>query len=59
MRAASAHRRECLVAWSIQEGDRMRLFVRADVDDLVRTDMLGDSARFLGRHVRLPDGIKD
>ncbi len=53
LRAARTHGGERLVAGSVDERDAPTVAV-----DLVRTDVLGDAARFAGDDVRVPDAVE-
>ena len=47
------HRCKCLMAWRIQEGNFLFPYFYG-----ICTDMLGNTARFLIRHIRFTDGIQ-
>ena len=51
--STGAHRRECLVTRGVEEGDRA-----VAVMDLIRADVLGDSAVFARCYLGLPDSVE-
>ena len=52
--ATSTHSRKCLMSWSIQESNTTAIFQFY----IIRSYMLGNSSRFTGNNISIPDIIK-